>query len=1232
MEFYEEESRMRNMQRMELRRHILSMQEGGSISIPKFLAAASRVVEFEFGHSVRTVQLIAVLAFCQGNDSLRGRLAQVLTGEGKTLIIALLVLKLAVIDQRKVDVVTSNKSLAERDARQFRKLAAWFQVSVGHITKNSDPALYSKSQVVYSDCHQMQFDVLKYDLNQVGGRSGRIFDVVLADEVDNLFIDRLLHGTRISHPVSGGELFIPIWLSIFSGVDTGLEDEEILQNMQRRIENEWLLPTSLRTFAKKNLHTWIDNAHRAIEKLERDCDYIIEDGKVIIVDSDHTGQVMHGVQWSESLMQMVQIKERLAVSTESLTIAHISNLSFFRRYSTIYGLSGTLGTEDESQTLGQLYQVDSWKIPPHKPKKFRAFAPRVVSTHQDWFRQIVESVAQQTSKNRAVLVVCEYIDDASKLQEELQQRGCRNIIMYTRDDNEETAAPERELKAGDVVVATNIGGRGTDFKVQQIVNNAGGLHVILTYLPLNSRVEHQAFGRTARSGSPGSGEMIVYNREGRNFVLLKLIRDYRFRQHVDRLEELVGPEERRSKLFQDFAKLMVKLQGKAPQKLDVFELAVCQAAKADIRHSWQLIFGDNLETSEQKFAELEATWRQFVENNGKAAHAPFCHPTSLVLAANDVSSLGQHDAAEKLYQRALTLDDQKGDLAIAAALIARVANSIRAQKPEKQASEYLSHSAELIDRHWENWLRAYGRAMALVGTSSEAGKSSLQDRIVQRVEALELLRKALEQARADLKRSNLTVTFDVFPHHIDSDIQKEFEAMGFQGLLRIMDFWDKWGPSIVIVLGLLEILAAALVVEPGLASALAKHGADDLICGVKAAWEGKFDSGSYAYQKSMKVFLTACTEALNDIVQPDAQEAAKWTQDRLQARAKAVGEKVAKDILVEMRDTALDVVLDKISPECIDEWICQLYACFLSKYRVKETLQKLVRSNPEFEQKLVICLLFDSGNAAALLLRARLDLESGKHLNEAANLDLGLEDFSNAGLRFCLFQFASKDLKFDKATKRWRNTETGRSAKNPMAFVEKWAPCAETLAGQSEQFVKDIVKPSEDIVVRNFHVVRKHLHEVELSKGHLAQLYGPVVWSLGHREVEQLRQEVLERMKEHGNEVLTIFYQEWEELLTSHLKAELRSSVLGAARAVTTLASKRVVERVRAKASKESQKKKRAKSKKKQRAGSNETKSWQVGLRVICLNTDSQWGAQGLWFLWYDAATQINQQVSHTTN
>lgn len=145
-------------------------------------------------------------------------------------------------------------------------------------------------------------------------------------------------------------------------------------------------------FAKKNIQTWIDNAHQAREEKESDCDYIVEDGKVIMVDSDHTGQVMHCVQWSHSLMQMIQIKERLAVCAESLSVAHVSNLSFFRRYSTIYGLTGTLGTQAESQTLEQLYQVDSWRIPPHKPKQMGLFKPQVASTHKDWFHQIVQGV------------------------------------------------------------------------------------------------------------------------------------------------------------------------------------------------------------------------------------------------------------------------------------------------------------------------------------------------------------------------------------------------------------------------------------------------------------------------------------------------------------------------------------------------------------------------------------------------------------------------------------------------------------------------------------------------------------------------------------------------------------------------------------------------------------------------------------------------------------------------
>ncbi|XP_073472456.1 uncharacterized protein [Aquarana catesbeiana] len=293
-------------------------------------------------------------------------------------------------------------------------------------------------------------------------------------------------------------------------------------------ESVILIPKHLKEYTKNRLPVFVENALQAIV-MEKGREYTIdsrdksnspEHHSIIPIDFKSTGVLEKNKRWGDGLQQFLELKHRLALSQISCVTNFMSNFHFFQRYlsgSGIYGVSGTLGDEVDFHFLKKHYKTYCYPMPTHRyTKRLELPVLQVVGGQEAWIKEICMLVEKQTSprygtKGQCVLVVCEDVNTAEKLQRQLiNLRAISNpdkITMYTRSDKHNVEA--KTFQSGEVILATNLGGRGTDIKVTKEVNESGGLSVILTHLPSNRRVEKQIFGRTSRRGNPGMVQMVL---------------------------------------------------------------------------------------------------------------------------------------------------------------------------------------------------------------------------------------------------------------------------------------------------------------------------------------------------------------------------------------------------------------------------------------------------------------------------------------------------------------------------------------------------------------------------------------------------------------------------------------------------------------------------------------------------------------------------------------------------
>ncbi len=529
--------------------------------LPEAFAAVREAAKRTLGMRHYDVQLIGGIVLHQGN------IAEMKTGEGKTLV-ATLPSYLNALAGKGVHVVTVNDYLAKRDAEWMSSVYNYLGLSVGYLQnqmeKEERKEMYSKD-ITYGTSSEFGFDYLRD--NMVFSKDDKVqreLFYAIVDEADSIFIDEARTPLIISGP---SEESVDVYY-IADGIvrqlkkDRDFKVEEKTKTATltdegiRRVEEIVKKTTGLKDF---NLYDpkYSDLLHAIIQSIrahhlfKKDVDYVVKDGKVIIVD-EFTGRIMPGRRWSDGLHQAVEAKERVKIEAENQTLATITLQNYFRLYKKLAGMSGT--AETEAAELKEIYGLDVVVIPTNKPVIRKDHPDLIYKTKRAKFEAVIREIERNYKIGRPVLVGTNSIEDSEHLSKLLRKRGIPHQVLNAKHHEREAEIVAQAGRLGAVTIATNMAGRGTDIllggnpeflakkelkekgitpervgeekyreiyketlkkykeiteKEKEKVKELGGLYIIGTERNESRRIDNQLRGRAGRQGDPGESRFFL---------------------------------------------------------------------------------------------------------------------------------------------------------------------------------------------------------------------------------------------------------------------------------------------------------------------------------------------------------------------------------------------------------------------------------------------------------------------------------------------------------------------------------------------------------------------------------------------------------------------------------------------------------------------------------------------------------------------------------------------------
>ena len=461
------------------------------------------------------VQLIGAMALHDG------RIAEMKTGEGKTLV-ATLASTLNALAGDSVHIVTVNDYLANRDANEMRPLYEFLGYSVGVITAGVSEeerlAMYG-CDIVYGTNNEFGFDYLrdnmKYDLNQKVQKS---HSYAIVDEVDSILIDEARTPLIISGPVNRKMEHYTTADSVAKQMKAE-EDFTIDEKNRVILITEEGIKKAEKLFKIENLYS-IENAalsHHLDQALKanflffKDKDYVIQEGEVVIVD-EFTGRLSQGRRFSEGLHQALEAKEKVAIKEESQTLADITFQNYFRLYSKLSGMTGTAQTE-ASEFL-QIYNLEVVSIPTNLPVQRKDLNDLIYKSEREKFNAVLAKITELYAKGQPVLVGTASIEKSELLHNLLKQAKIPHTVLNAKQHTKESEIIKDAGLKGSVTIATNMAGRGVDIKIDDEVRELGGLYIIGTERHESRRIDNQLRGRSGRQGDPGVSQFYLSLEDG----------------------------------------------------------------------------------------------------------------------------------------------------------------------------------------------------------------------------------------------------------------------------------------------------------------------------------------------------------------------------------------------------------------------------------------------------------------------------------------------------------------------------------------------------------------------------------------------------------------------------------------------------------------------------------------------------------------------------------------------
>lgn len=446
----------------------------------------------------------------------RGNIAEMGTGEGKTLV-ATAPVYLNALEGKGAHVITVNDYLAKRDSEWMGQVYKFLGLSVGLIVHDLDfeqRKIAYNSDITYGTNNEFGFDYLRDNMvSSLDQMVQRPLHYCLIDEVDSILIDEARTPLIISGPgqKSTDNYYVMSKLvpQLKLGEDYTIDEKQKtvapteagVSKMEKMLKVDNLYDTD-----NLELNHLFVQALRAQAMMERDRDYVVKDGEVVIVD-EFTGRLMYGRRYSDGLHQAIEAKEGLQVQRESQTLATITFQNYFRMYDKLAGMTGTAKTEE--QEFIKIYGLEVFQVPTNRPVQRKDLPDVIFKTKRGKYRVVVREIERRHATGQPMLIGTTSIEQSEQLSHMLKEAGIVHNVLNAKYHELEAQIVAQAGQKGQVTIATNMAGRGTDIVLGEGVSELGGLAIIGTERHESRRIDNQLRGRAGRQGDPGSSQFFL---------------------------------------------------------------------------------------------------------------------------------------------------------------------------------------------------------------------------------------------------------------------------------------------------------------------------------------------------------------------------------------------------------------------------------------------------------------------------------------------------------------------------------------------------------------------------------------------------------------------------------------------------------------------------------------------------------------------------------------------------
>ena len=446
----------------------------------------------------------------------RGNIAEMGTGEGKTLV-ATAPVYLNALEGKGAHVITVNDYLAKRDSEWMGQVYKFLGLSVGLIVHDLDfeqRKIAYNSDITYGTNNEFGFDYLRDNMvSSLDQMVQRPLHYCLIDEVDSILIDEARTPLIISGPgqKSTDNYYVMSKLvpQLKLGEDYTIDEKQKtvapteagVSKMEKMLKVDNLYDTD-----NLELNHLFVQALRAQAMMERDRDYVVKDGEVVIVD-EFTGRLMYGRRYSDGLHQAIEAKEGLQVQRESQTLATITFQNYFRMYDKLAGMTGTAKTEE--QEFIKIYGLEVFQVPTNRPVQRKDLPDVIFKTKRGKYRAVVREIERRHATGQPMLIGTTSIEQSEQLSHMLKEAGIVHNVLNAKYHELEAQIVAQAGQKGQVTIATNMAGRGTDIVLGEGVSELGGLAIIGTERHESRRIDNQLRGRAGRQGDPVSSQFFL---------------------------------------------------------------------------------------------------------------------------------------------------------------------------------------------------------------------------------------------------------------------------------------------------------------------------------------------------------------------------------------------------------------------------------------------------------------------------------------------------------------------------------------------------------------------------------------------------------------------------------------------------------------------------------------------------------------------------------------------------